>query len=77
MPGEDRAKLGLTGEESFTVRGLDRIAPKATVEVEATRADGSTVRFKTLARVDDPVDVEYLRHGGVLPLVLREVLARS
>ncbi|HKY50367.1 MAG TPA: aconitate hydratase AcnA [Candidatus Limnocylindria bacterium] len=77
LPGEDRAKLGLTGEESFTIRGLDRLAPRATVEVEARRIDGGTVRFNALARVDDPVDVEYLRHGGILTMVLREVLAKN
>jgi aconitate hydratase len=47
-----------------------------TVDVEARRADGTVVRFKTLARVDDPVDLDYMRNGGVLPLVLRQ-LARS
>ena len=75
--GESAATLGLTGEESFTVRGLDRLAPKATLEVEAKRADGRTVRFRVLARVDDPVDVDYLRNGGVLPLVFRQLAARS
>jgi aconitate hydratase len=75
--GESAATLGLTGEESYTIRGLAGLAPKATLDVEAKRANGETVRFKVLARVDDPVDVDYLRHGGVLPLVFRELLAKD
>jgi 3-isopropylmalate dehydratase small subunit len=76
MPGESAATLNLTGAESFTIRGLAKLAPRMTVDVEARRADGTVVRFKTLARVDDPVDLDYMRNGGVLPLVLRQ-LARS
>ncbi len=75
--GESAASLGLTGEESFTIRGLAKLAPRATLDVEAKRASGELVRFKVLARVDDPVDVDYLRHGGVLPLVFRELLAKA
>jgi len=68
------AGLGLTGEETFTIRGLAGIAPHARIEVEATRADGTTIRFKTLARVDDPTDVEYMRNDGILTMVLRQQL---
>jgi aconitase A len=76
MPGESPASLGLTGEETYTIAGLARLAPRANIDVEAKRADGALIRFKTLARVDDPVDLDYLRNGGVLPLVLRQ-LAKS
>ncbi|MDE3112932.1 MAG: aconitate hydratase, partial [Chloroflexota bacterium] len=71
------ASLGLTGEETFTIRGLDELAPKATVMVEARRPSGEVVRFETIARVDDPIDLDYLRNGGVLSLVLRNMIARS
>ena len=73
--GETAASLGLTGEEAFTIRGLGALAPRAQVEIEAARADGTVVRFTALARVDDPTDIDYLRNGGILPLVLRELLA--
>jgi aconitate hydratase len=73
MPGESPASLGLTGEETYTFGGLSRLAPRANIEVEAERADGTVVRFKMLARVDDPIDLDYLRNGGVLPLVLRQL----
>ena len=74
-PGQNAATLGLTGEETFSVRGLSTLAPRAHVEVEAARADGTRIRFSALARVDDPTDVDYLRNGGVLSMVLRECLA--
>ena len=69
--------LGLTGDEVFAIRGLAKLAPKAVLEVEAKRPGGEIVRFKAVARVDDPVDLDYLRHGGVLPLVFRELAARN
>ncbi|HUQ41346.1 MAG TPA: hypothetical protein VM052_02480, partial [Candidatus Limnocylindrales bacterium] len=75
--GETPATLGLTGEESFSIRGLGKLAPKATVDIEAKRANGETIRFKALARVDDPVDLDYMRHGGVLQLVFRELVAKN
>jgi aconitate hydratase len=73
--GQSAVSLGLTGEETFTISGLDRLAPRTTVRVEAVRADGTRVTFDALARVDDPTDVDYLKHGGILPMVLRELLA--
>ena len=73
--GETAASLGLTGEETFTIRGLGTLAPRAQPDIEAARADGTIVRFKALARVDDPTDIDYLRNGGILTLVLRELLA--
>ncbi|MBM4435046.1 MAG: aconitate hydratase AcnA [Chloroflexi bacterium] len=77
MPGASAATLGLTGEETFTIRGLAALAPRATVSVEARRASGEVVRFEALARVDDPVDIDYMRHGGVLPTVLRQIVATA
>ncbi|MGA0121933.1 MAG: aconitate hydratase AcnA [Gaiellales bacterium] len=71
--GEGRASLGLDGTETFRVEGLATLAPGATVTVTATRADGSDVAFAARARVDTPVEVEYLRHGGILPMVLRQM----
>ncbi len=75
--GASTASLGLTGEETFTIHGLGALAPKATLTVEAARPSGEVVRFEVLARVDDPIDVEYIKNGGVLSLVLREMLAGS
>jgi aconitate hydratase A / 2-methylisocitrate dehydratase len=77
MPGETMASLGLTGEETFTIRGLDKLAPKAKLTVEATSANGKKTSFNVLARVDDPTDLEYVRHGGILQQVLRERIAAA
>src|SRR5881409_2113320 len=60
--GESAKTLGLTGQETFTIRGLDKLAPRAKVQVEAVAPDGKRTTFTCLARVDDPVDVDYVRH---------------
>jgi aconitase A len=77
QPGQSAASLGLTGEETFTIRGLAALAPKATLDVEAKRPNGEVVRFKAIARVDDPVDLDYMRHGGVLQLVFRQLVGAT
>ena len=76
-PGETMASLGLTGQETFTIRGLDKLAPRARLTVEATSADGKKTSFQVLARGDDPTDVEYVRQGGILQQVLRERIAAT
>ena len=77
MPGETMASLGLTGRETFTVRGLDKLAPRAKLSVEAVGPDGKRTSFTVLARVDDPTDVDYVRNGGILQQVLRERIAAA
>jgi aconitate hydratase len=76
-PGETMASLGLTGQETFTIRGLGRLAPRARLTVEAMAPDGKKTSFQVLARVDDPTDVEYVRQGGILQQVLRERIAAA
>jgi aconitate hydratase len=75
MPGETMALLGLTGNETFTIRALANLAPKAKLAVEATSPDGKKKSFTVLARVDDATDLEYVRQGGILHQVLRERIA--
>jgi aconitate hydratase len=73
--GESRESLGLTGEEEFTVRGLEAgLRPGQELEVEASR-DGETRRFRATVRVDNDTELEYMRHGGVLSMVLRQLMA--
>ena len=76
-PGENAQSLGLTGHERFTIRGLEAIAPGQKVEVEATADDGKVTRFVTQSRADNETEVGYLHHGGILPLVLRELIAKN
>ncbi len=72
--GQNRERLGLTGRETYTVAGLGAgLKPAQKLEVRA-ELDGKVTEFETLARVDTAEDAEYLRHGGILPLVLRGLL---
>ena len=72
--GESAASLGLSGTEVFDVRGLaDGIVPGQEVAVVAHGSSGD-VTFRAILRVDGAAEVEYLRHGGLLPMVLRHLL---
>jgi aconitate hydratase len=78
VSGEGRQSLGLTGDEEFTVRGVEAgLRPRQELEVEARRADGSVQRFRVVARLDNDTEVQYLRHGGVLPAVLRQLMTSA
>ncbi len=72
--GESADSLGLTGKESFDIAGLAALEAGAELTVKATSDDGDTKEFKVKARVDSPVEVEYLRNGGILQTVLRQLL---
>jgi aconitate hydratase len=76
VPGENPESLGLTGRERFTIRGLDAITPGQEFEVMAVSDDGGQTSFHARARVDNHTEVRYLHHGGILPLVLRELMGR-
>ena len=67
-------KLGLTGEEIVTIRGLENIQPRQELIVELFRAsDGKVARFPVRCRIDTPTELEYFRNGGVMPYVLRNL----
>jgi aconitate hydratase len=72
--GDSREKLGLTGQEVFSITGLKAgMKPRPAVKVRA-QSGGKTIEFEATLRVDTPEEVEYIRHGGILPFVLRELL---
>jgi aconitate hydratase len=78
LQGQSATSLGLDGRERFTIRGIaGGVAPHQHLTVLAAADDGSETRFEVLARVDSPADAEYLRHGGILPLVLRRMIAAA
>ena len=77
VPRENAHLLGLTGRERYTIHGLDTIKPGQLVQVEAVADDGKATRFSTRCRVDNETEVGYLYHGGILPLVLRELIAKK
>lgn len=74
--GESAQTLGLTGHEFFSVQGIDPtgVRPGTLLDVTATAQDGRVTKFTTRARIDTPVEVDYHRHGGILPYVLRNLL---
>jgi aconitate hydratase len=73
--GTTRQTLGLTGDDSFTIRGVAGLSPRQTVTVDVTRPDGSTFSFNTLCRIDTANEVEYFNNGGILHYVLRKLAA--
>jgi aconitate hydratase len=77
LDGDTPESLGLTGHERYTIRGVASIAPRQQVTVEATADDGTTRSFEVLARIDAPAEVDYLHHGGILPMVLRRMIAAA
>src|SRR5665647_2988597 len=75
MNGETRHTLGLTGFETFDIVGMsDQMKPKSVMTVRATAADGTVKEFKAMARIDTPEEMNYYRHGGILPFVLRQLV---
>ncbi|MBL0712908.1 MAG: aconitate hydratase AcnA [Desulfosarcina sp.] len=73
--GEGIESLGLKGDETFTINGIERISPRAGLTVKALKPDGQTVTFEVLTRLDTEVEVDYFKHGGILPFVLRKLMA--
>ena len=73
--GDTRQSLGLTGDDSFTIKGVAMLQPRQDVEVEVTRKDGSTFTFTALCRIDTANEVEYFNNGGILQYVLRKLAA--
>ncbi|MFU8856728.1 MAG: aconitate hydratase AcnA [Deferrisomatales bacterium] len=77
LPGESAASLGLTGRETFELKGLgEDLAPGQTLRLDAEAEDGSTRSFEAVLRVDTPVEMDYCRNDGILQTVLRKLLAR-
>ncbi len=73
--GQSAGALGLDGTESFTIEVDDGLQPRQPVPVVATKRDGTTIEFTATCRADTPVEVKYLRHGGILHMVLRRMAA--
>jgi len=74
--GDTRKSLGLTGDETVSIHGLDNVKPLQDVPCAITYADGTTKEITLKCRIDTAIEVEYIEHGGVLHYVLRN-LAQS
>ncbi|MBK1890975.1 aconitate hydratase AcnA [Undibacterium sp. 14-3-2] len=70
--------LGITGNESFDLKGIENdIKPQQEVTLVIHRANGQTQEVKVLLRIDTPIEVDYYKHGGILPFVLRQLLSAA
>ncbi|ALP52520.1 aconitate hydratase [Candidatus Tenderia electrophaga] len=72
--GDNADKLGLSGEERFDIVGLENLEPAQTLTVKATADDGKVTEFQVRNRIDTAKELEYVRHGGILPYVLRQAI---
>jgi aconitate hydratase len=75
--GDDSVQsLGITGTETFDLKGIEgNIAPQQQATLVIHRANGETQNVQVLLRIDTPIEVDYYKHGGILPFVLRQLLA--
>jgi len=75
LPGTNTDTYGLDGTETYDIAVGDDLTPRQELTVRATRLDGDVVEFQAIASVATPIEVEYLRHGGILHMVLRQMAA--
>src|SRR5439155_23652126 len=71
--GQSAASLGLDGTEVFEIDIDDSLAAGQEVQVRATTGEGKIIEFRTICRIDTPVEVDYFRNGGILHMVLRKM----
>jgi aconitate hydratase len=76
--GSDSAEsLGLTGQEVIDIEGFDQIIPQQELTLVIHRPDGSRQDVRVKSRIDTAIEVDYYKHGGIMPYVLRELLAKA
>jgi aconitate hydratase len=73
--GESWESLGIRGDERFDVEFPAEMKPQQDIVMTITGADGRSRAVTLLSRIDTPIEVDYFRHGGILPFVLRELMA--
>jgi aconitate hydratase len=77
-PGESAESHGLSGRETYSILGLELgVIPRQDASVQVTHEDGSTDSFPVTVRIDQAAEVVIFGHGGILPMVLREMLGTS
>lgn len=75
LEGESAASLGITGAELFSLKGLESsIAPRQTLSLSIKYPSGEEKEVPIILRLDSPIEVDYYRHGGILPYVLRQLI---
>lgn len=74
---ETADSIGLTGKESFTIKGIsDGLSPLKMLQVDVRREDGFSTSFEVVCRLDSAIEIEYFKNGGILHYVLREFLSK-
>jgi aconitate hydratase len=73
--GSDAKTLGLDGTETFSIEGIDELRPQQNATLVIRKSGGEESRVNVRVRVDTPIEVEYYRHGGILPYVLRQLMS--
>ncbi len=76
-PGDSAESLGITGNETFDIAVPADIRPQQPLALVMTRMDGTQREIPVLCRIDTPIEVDYYRHGGILPFVLRELIQQA
>ena len=76
VEGHNAESLGLDGSETFTIAGVEGMTPRKELSVTARKEDGREIHFKVTSRLDTEVDVAYFENGGILPYVIRKMLAK-
>jgi aconitate hydratase len=76
--GSDSAPaLGLKGDETIDIVGLDEIRPQQQLQLKIRKPDGSEKTITVKSRIDTAIEVDYYKHGGILPYVLRELIGKA
>jgi aconitate hydratase len=75
LPGDSWQTLRLNGREVIDVLPDPELKPQSRARLVVTREDGSREELEVILRIDTPIEVDYYRHGGILPFVLRQLLA--
>ena len=73
--GTSWESLGLVGDETVSIGGINAITPRQSMDVEITRANGEKITAKTIVRIDTENELDYYRNGGILHYVLRNLAA--
>ena len=78
LEGTTTQSLGLDGSEKFSITGLsDSIKPGQQVTLEIEKTNGEKRALPVNLRIDTPIEIDYYRHGGILPFVLRQLMTKQ
>jgi aconitate hydratase len=67
--------IGIKGDEIIDIDFPSQLVPQQEILMTVRKSDGKTSTVKLLSRIDTPIEVDYFKHGGILPYVLRELMA--